>query len=102
VKSRFIEPAEDELSEAFEHYEQITAGLGVRLVAEVRDAVRLLEEYPRNSPVIARDIRRKVLREFPYSVFYLATTEEVIILAVAHQSRRPLYWRRRVAGRTGG
>lgn len=96
MKSRFIKPAEDEFAEALDHYDKISTGLGERLVAEVREAVRLVEEFPRNSPVIARDVRRKVLFEFPYALFYVVGSEEVLILAFAHQKRRPLYWKRRI------
>jgi plasmid stabilization system protein ParE len=101
VNSRFVKPAEDELAEALDHYNEITAGLGDRFLAEVREAVRLIEEFPRNSPVIDRDVRRKVIFEFPYALLYIVGAEEVVILAVAHQRRRPLYWRRRVPRSTG-
>jgi plasmid stabilization system protein ParE len=101
VKSRFIKPAEDELAEALDHYNGITAGLGDRFLGEVREAVRLIEEFPRNSPVIGREVRRKVVFEFPYSLFYVVAPEEVLILAVAHQKRRPLYWKHRIPRTTG-
>jgi hypothetical protein len=42
-----------------------------------------------------RDIRRGLLRRFPYSVVYEVLPDEVIILAVAHTSRRPRFWIKR-------
>jgi len=101
VKSRFVKPAEDELAEALDHYNETTSGLGDRFLGEVREAVRLIEEFPYNSPVIDRKVRRKVVFEFPYSLFYIVGPEEIVILAVAHQKRRPLYWRRRAPRSTG-
>lgn len=101
MKSRFVKPAEDELAEALDHYGQITPGLGDRFLGEVREAVRLIEEFPRNAPVIARQVRRKVVFEFPYSLFYIVASEEIVILAVAHQKRRPLHWKRRIRNVTG-
>lgn len=101
MTSRFVKPAENELAEALDRYNEITAGLGDRFLGEVREAVRLIEEFPRNSPVIARGVRRKVVFEFPYSIFYITAPEEVVILAVAHQKRRPFYWKRRISSSTG-
>ena len=95
MKSAFHEAAAEEAREAVDHYDAITQGLGDRFNNELRAAVRLIEEYPEASPVIAKAIRKKVLLEFPYTVFYRITDEEVLILAVAHQLRRPGYWRSR-------
>lgn len=63
MKSRFVKPAEDELAEAVDHYDEITPGLGDRFLAEVRSSVRLIESFPKNSPAVVREVRRKVLLE---------------------------------------
>lgn len=49
------------------------------------ERLRWWRRSPHTSPVIANDVRRKVLLEFPYSLFYRMTATEIIILAVAHQ-----------------
>lgn len=102
MKSRFVKPAEDELAEAVDHYDQITAGLGDRFLAEVRASVRLIENFPKGSRAIIRQVRRKVLLEFPYSIVYTIAEHEVVILAIAHQKRRPRYWKRHILKSTGG
>ena len=97
MKSRFHELASMELAEAVAYYDNKTEGLGDRLVAEVRSAVSYVEEYPQSSPVISRGVRRKVLAKFPFDLFYAVRESEISILAVAHESRRPGYWRSRIA-----
>lgn len=37
-------------------------------------------------------VHRRVLRQFPYSIFYLVEQNEVVVIAVAHHKRRPGYW----------
>jgi hypothetical protein len=37
-------------------------------------------------------VRCKILRGFPYSLFYVVEQKLIWILAVAHQSRLPGYW----------
>lgn len=42
-----------------------------------------------------RGVRIHLLRRFPYSVIYIIAPDEIIIVALAHHSRRPGYWGRR-------
>jgi len=43
-------------------------------------------------------VRRLHLTRFPFTVFYRDDLHEVYILAVAHTSRRPGYWKKRMEG----
>jgi toxin ParE2 len=92
MKSRFHEAAEVELAEAVEYYDSATEGLGNRLLTEVISAVEYIEEFPELAALGEHSVRRKVLARFPYSILYIIQQGELIILAVAHQSRRPNYW----------
>jgi hypothetical protein len=40
-------------------------------------------------------VRRVPVRRFPFFVIYRERDEDLQIIAVAHQSRRPGYWRSR-------
>ena len=96
MKSRFHELASLELAEAVAYYDDKSEGLGDRLLAEIRSAVSYIEEYPQSSPVISHGVRRKVLAKFPFDLFYVVAESEISILAVAHESRRPRFWRSRL------
>ena len=102
MKSRFHEAADAELREAVTYYDRKTTGLGDRLLAEVKAATRYIEQYPEIAPVIDEDVRAKVLVRFPYSLMYVVDPDEVFIVAVAHQSKRPAYWTDRLPHQPGG
>jgi len=51
--------------------------------------------FPESSPVALGPVRRKVISAFPYSVTYSLIDEVIVVLAFAHHSRQPLYWRGR-------
>jgi len=36
-----------------------------------------------------------MIKRFPYSLIHTIADDEIRVLAVAHQSRRPGYWRQR-------
>jgi toxin ParE1/3/4 len=94
-KVSFHEPAEFELNDAIVFFEIEREGLGLRFLSAVEAAVANIQEHPQASPVIIQDVRRKVLRRFPYSILYSIKPDRIRILAVANQKRRPFYWRGR-------
>ena len=97
MTTRFHELAAAELSEATAFYDTKAEGLGDQLLAEVRAAAAYIESFPESSPVIERGVRRKVLAKFPYDLYYTLDPSHIVILSVAHESRRPGLWRGRTA-----
>jgi plasmid stabilization system protein ParE len=96
MNSEFLPEAEDEFREASRYYEAEAPGVGVTFVAEVRRAVRQITENPYAAVEVGSGIRRNVLRHFPYNIFYTVEPDLILIVAVAHQRRRPKYWRARM------
>jgi toxin ParE1/3/4 len=41
--------------------------------------------------------QRRQIKGFPYTLFYLNEPDKIFILAVAHTSRRPGYWKKRIS-----
>lgn len=93
--------ASAELDDAAVWYEDQRAGLGSEFLQAVDAALRLVEQWPHAgapAPDVPLDlqVRRVPVTRFPYHVVYLETQTEIRILAFAHDSRRPGYWRSRV------
>lgn len=98
MKLEFHPEAELELIEAAAYYEHQVPGLGERFEAEVRRATDLLLEQPEIGTPADPVLRTFVLNRFPFTLYYSVTSDILRIEVVAHQSRRPGYWRSR-AGR---
>ena len=75
------ELAEFELHDATVFFETKRDGLGLRFLSAFEAALAHIREHPEASPVIIKDIRRKVLRGFPYSILYSIKSDRVRILA---------------------
>jgi len=100
---RILEEAATEAIEAAGRYDRVRSGLGGEFERALEAAFDLLEEeivplVPVTRASGARGVKRLLLRRFPYDVVVRETPEEFIVVAVAHQSRRPGYWRSRVKG----
>ncbi len=94
-QASFHRLASEELGEAFNFYELESAGLGAAFLSLVERAPTQLEQFPESAPVVRGDIRKKPIGRFPYSLLFRIRGDEVRVLAVMHQSRRPFYWRGR-------
>lgn len=87
--------AEEDLLRAFRWYQDRRQGLGNEFLEEVDAAFCRIVERPLDAAILYRDVRRVLVRRFPYGVFYVATHSEAQIIAVTHQSQDPAGWRRR-------
>ncbi len=96
MKARFIAPAQEELDDAVEYHNAKIPGLGDDLFDEVISAARRLCDFPELWPKVRKNIRRCRLKRFPYSLIYRADSNEIVVIAVMHNRRRPNYWRSRV------
>jgi len=96
MRLEFHPEAELELIEAAVHYELEVPGLGKRLEAEIRRATDLLLQYPEIGTPADPDLRKFVLRRFPFTLIYSVTPDVLRIEVVAHHSRLPGYWKSRI------
>jgi plasmid stabilization system protein ParE len=99
MRYEFHPDAELELYEAALRYETEVPELGRRFGDEVERVVHLLLEHPELGASVDEALRHFVLRKFPFSVVYAVTADLIYILAIAHGSREPEYWRPRVQDR---
>jgi plasmid stabilization system protein ParE len=96
MRIRFSEIANNELADACDWYGQQQDGLGARFKSAVRDAAHQIARTPLLFPLELEDVRRYVMNRFPYTLRYVVRGEEVWVLAVSHQHRRPDYWVERI------
>ena len=95
MKLEFHPEAELELIEAAEHYELQVPGLGERFEAEVHHTIDMLLAHPYIGSAVDPALRTFGLNIFPVTLYYSVTADVLRIEVVAHQSRRPSYWRSR-------
>jgi plasmid stabilization system protein ParE len=84
--------AEADIAEAFAWYESHRKGLGSRFLDELESALLAIEQEPARFPLVYREVRRALLRQFPYAVFFVACSERLVIIAVMHAAREPVQW----------
>ena len=86
--------AADELDEAIRYYQTKSPGIGLSLAAKVSEAFHRIQRNPQLYPFHKdTNVQKCFIRRFPYTVFYMELDEHIVVIAVAHQKRRPDYWK---------
>jgi plasmid stabilization system protein ParE len=89
------ESADEEFKAAITFYESRQSGLGNSFFQRVTEGFELILAQPLAGQILSGSFRRRLIRQFPYSIVYRVASDRVFVLAVAHWSRRPDYWKAR-------
>lgn len=95
----FHPSARAELDASADFYEARLSGLGLRFSVAVEETAGRIAKSPAAGTPLPGGFRKRLVAGFPFSVIYRTWADEIFLVAVAHQHRRPGYWRRRSVAR---
>ena len=93
---RFHPEAREDFREAIRWYRSRSLIVAAEFRVKVSNVIGHVAKAPHRWPKHLHGTRRFVLDRFPFSVIYLNDPDTVIIIAVAHNKRRPGYWKKRL------
>jgi|SRR3990167_1259216 len=94
-----VELHEDAIAEARairEWYAARNPAAAEAFMAELDQAREQIAEFPEAWAPYVRHTRRYLMRRFPFSVVYRKQRQKIQVIAVAHNRRRPGYWKSRL------
>lgn len=84
-----IPPADKELSEAIDYYNDQLSGLGEQFYTSFIDTTYYISQAPDTWRKIGANTRRINIKRFPYLILYVIDEQEILITCIAHQHRNP-------------
>jgi plasmid stabilization system protein ParE len=93
---RFTKQAKTELLPQVAYYEAIRKNLGARFQSQVEAAAQRAAAFPLHGKLAAGGTRRRLVTDFPFSLFYTQAEFGILIHAVAGDHQFPEYWLSRV------
>lgn len=87
--------ARRDIIDAHRWYREKSPRLGVRFRDALDVTVERIRQNPLGYQVLFRDLRRALLRRFPYAVFFRHQDEVIVVVAVLHTRRDPAAWQSR-------
>lgn len=90
--------ARDDITNAFQWYEEQSRGLGLEFLRSVEAVLQSIQRLPLSHPVVHEHYRRAFLRKFPFALFYEVEEGEglCVVYSVFHCSQEPAKWRARL------
>ena len=88
--------AQDEFDEGYDYYENQRTGLGELFADAIQGILEQIVHNPELHRKVFGDIRRAVIKGFPYCVYYREETSRIRVLAVFHARRNPKIWQSRL------
>lgn len=89
--------AETEVRQAFDWYQQQSEGLGFEFLRAIEVCLSGITRNPFAYTLIkVPNVRRALVRRFPYALFYLVDDDAIVVIAVFNVKRQPIDWTKRV------
>ena len=79
--------AEKEFDDSITWYENEREGLGQKFRATIEQYFQRIADNPEWFPEVRGEVRRAVIRRFPFVIHFLIEKERIVILSVFHTSR---------------
>jgi plasmid stabilization system protein ParE len=93
----FLPGARRDFDESFDWYRERSDGAAARFSDSVDEALIRIATDPEQCAAIDSRHRECLLARFPFRIVYRIELEQVVVVAIAHASRRPGYWKRRAS-----
>ena len=87
--------AEADIVEAYQYYESCRANLGSDFLLCIEESLARIQKNPKQYKRVHKQVRRTLVRRFPYGIYYLLDQENVPVIAVLHARKNPLHWQSR-------
>ena len=87
--------AQVDLENAVDWYERQRGGLGAAFLLAMEETFDRISRTPELHPIMHRNVRRALTRQFPYPVYYFTEPDAVLVLGIFHVSRDPREWQLR-------
>jgi len=84
--------AAQEARDAARWYDERSPSLGLEFTRALDAATEAIARYREAFPLLRGDVRRALLRRFPYAVFFAVTPESIVVLSIVHCRRDPRRW----------
>ena len=82
----------DDIKNAYQWYESQCVGLGEDFLLTLEESYAKITGTPKLYQDIYKNVRRKLVRRFPYGIFFVLRDNEVIVIAIMHTRRKPSDW----------
>jgi toxin ParE1/3/4 len=82
LRVEFLLGADSDLQSIFSQFEDYREGFGVEFMSVVDAYLVRIASFPEIAPTYFENVRRQVIRRFPYGIFYEPHPTRIMIVAI--------------------
>ena len=86
---RFLPDVEEDALAGYRWYEEKAQGLGEEFLRMFYAYAREIPRNPLLYPEVYREFRRRLLRRFPYAIYFRIENDKIIVFGLFHCARDP-------------
>jgi len=96
MRLEFFEDAASEMEEDRAWYRERSESAEAGFLRDLDHAIQQVSDAPAQWPRYLARTQRYVFPTYPYSLVYFVADDVIRVVAVAHDKKRPGYWRERL------
>lgn len=85
----FLPEVEEDVMTSYHWYEERSVGLGEEFLRVFYAEIGAIRAMPVRFPVIINEVRRCLLRRFPYAIYFKDTPDQLTVIGLFHCARDP-------------
>lgn len=82
LRVELLSGADADLQEIFNRYEDYRENFGVEFMVAMDAYLTRISTFPGIAPLYFENVRRQVMQEFPYGIFYEEQAARILVLAI--------------------
>jgi len=86
---RFLPEVEEDVINGYIWYEAKSQGLGEEFLRIFYACAGEIPQKPRLYPKVYSEFRRRLLRRFPYAIYFMIENTQIIVFGLFHCARNP-------------
>ena len=89
---RLQRAAKYRLIDAMDRYNRLSPGLGESFLNQVENTLQHIQLNPFSYQRLNPDVRRAVLKQFPYGIIYTVKEQRITVITITHDKEAPDKW----------
>jgi toxin ParE1/3/4 len=87
--------AELDIKDSADYYGQVKDDLKESFIATLTTSFNNIRKNPLAYPKVKHEIRKCVISDFPFCIYFVDQVDALYIIAVFHSKRNPKVWKKR-------
>jgi toxin ParE1/3/4 len=93
---KISDDAENDLDNSYQYYAEESTKVAESFFKQINSSLEIIKKNPESFPIAFRDVKKFVVKRFPFVIYYQLNESLIRVIAIFHTSRNPEIWNNRI------